>query len=195
MNLETNAYKQALAQGRQQIGIWLGLCHPVSAEICAAAGYDWCLIDCEHAPNTVQTTLAQLQAVAPYPIAPVVRPGWNDPVEIKRLLDIGARNLLIPMVQNADEARAAVAAVRYPPEGIRGVGAGIARAARWGGISDYLARANDEICVLCQVETVEALGNLAEIAAVEGVDGIFIGPADLARTFHQQSDSNVFRPI
>lgn len=180
MKLEANGFKKALGQGSQQIGIWLGLCHPAAAEICAVAGYDWCLIDCEHAPNTVQTTFSQLQAVAPYPIAPVVRPAWNDPVEIKRLLDIGARNLLIPMVQSADEARAAVAAVRYPPEGIRGVGAGVARVARWGGITDYLARANDEMCVLCQVETVEALARLDEIVAVEGVDGVFIGPADLA---------------
>lgn len=180
MKLEANGFKQALQEGAQQIGIWLGLCHSPSAEICAVAGYDWCLIDCEHAPNTIETTFAQLQALAAYPIAPVVRPAWNDPVEIKRLLDIGARNLLIPMVQSAEEARAAVAAVRYPPQGIRGVGAGVARVARWGAIGDYLPQANAGICLLCQVETVEALERLDEIVAVEGVDGVFIGPADLA---------------
>lgn len=180
MKLEANGFKQALRQGSQEIGIWLGMCHSTAAEICAYAGYDWCLIDCEHAPNTIETTYSQLQALAAYPIAPVVRPAWNDPVELKRLLDIGARNLLIPMVQSAEEARAAVASVRYPPQGIRGVGTGLARAARWGGTPDYLARANDEICVLCQVETSESLAQLDDILAVEGVDGVFIGPADLA---------------
>lgn len=180
MKLQPNAFKLALQKGESQLGIWLGLCNPVSAEICAGIGYDWCLIDCEHAPNSTESTLAQLQAMAPYPIEPVVRPAWNDPVEIKRLLDIGARNFLVPMVQSAAEARAAVAAVRYPPQGIRGVGTGLARAAHWGAITDYLASANDNISVLCQVETVEALAQLDEILAVEGVDGVFIGPADLA---------------
>ncbi len=182
MKLEANGFKQALQQGSQEIGIWLGMCNSTAAEICAFAGYDWCLIDCEHAPNTIETTYSQLQALAAYPIAPVVRPAWNDPVEIKRLLDIGVRNLLVPMVQSAQEARAAVAAVRYPPQGIRGVGTGLARAAGWGATTDYLARANDEICVLCQVETVEALAQLDDILTVEGVDGVFIGPADLAAT-------------
>ncbi|HLU78615.1 MAG TPA: 4-hydroxy-2-oxoheptanedioate aldolase [Burkholderiaceae bacterium] len=180
MELSPNLFKKALAQGSSQIGIWLGLSNPVTSEICATAGFDWCLIDCEHAPNTIETTLLQLQALAAYPIAPVVRPAWNDPVEIKRLLDIGARNLLVPMVQSAEEARRAVAAVRYPPHGIRGVGAAVSRVARWGAIGDYLPQAKDDICLLCQVETAEALANLDEIMAVEGVDGIFIGPADLA---------------
>jgi len=180
MKLESNGFKQALQQGSTQIGIWLGLAHTTTTEICALAGYDWCLIDCEHAPNTIESTLTQLQVLAAYPIAPVVRPAWNDPVEIKRLLDIGARNLLIPMVQSADEARAAVAAVRYPPGGIRGVGAAVSRVSQWGIIGDYLSQANAGMCVLCQVETAEALAQLDEILAVEGVDGVFIGPADLA---------------
>ncbi|MCC2597201.1 4-hydroxy-2-oxoheptanedioate aldolase [Pusillimonas sp. MFBS29] len=180
MQHPANSFKRALRNGEAQIGLWQGLASSYTAELCATVGYDWLLIDGEHAPNTIQTVLSQLQAVAAYPVAPVVRPAWNDPVELKRLLDIGAQNLLIPMVQNADEARAAVAAVRYPPEGVRGVGAALARASRWGGVSDYLARANDEICLLCQVETASALQELDGILAVEGVDGVFIGPADLA---------------
>ncbi|MFT0545735.1 4-hydroxy-2-oxoheptanedioate aldolase [Allopusillimonas ginsengisoli] len=175
-----NTFKRALQNGEAQIGLWQGLASPYTAELCATVGYDWLLLDCEHVPNTIQTTLAQLQAVAAHQTAPVIRPAWNDPVELKRLLDIGAQNLLVPMVQNAAEARAAVASVHYPPKGIRGVGTALARAARWGGVSDYLARANEEICLLCQVETVDALGALDEILAVDGVDGVFIGPADLA---------------
>lgn len=127
-----NTFKQAVQQGRPQIGLWHGLASPYVADLCAGLGYDWILLDGEHVPNTVQTLLAQLQAVAAHPIAPIVRPSWNDPVQIKMLLDIGAQNLLIPMVQDAEQARAAVAAVRYPPHGIRGVGAALARAARWG---------------------------------------------------------------
>jgi 4-hydroxy-2-oxoheptanedioate aldolase len=180
MQHSVNPFKRALKNGEAQIGLWQGLANPYTAELCATVGYDWLLIDGEHVPNTIQTTLSQLQAVAAYPVAPVVRPAWNDPVELKRLLDIGAQNLLIPMVQNADQARAAVAAVRYPPNGIRGVGTALARAARWGGVSDYLARSDDEICLLCQVETADALGQLDDIVAVDGVDGVFIGPADLA---------------
>ncbi len=180
MQLPVNLFKQALRNGESRVGLWQGLASPYSGELCATVGFDWLLIDAEHVPNTIQTILAQLQAVAAYPVAPVVRPGWNDPVEIKRLLDIGAQNLLVPMVQNADQARAAVAAVRYPPYGIRGVGAALARAAQWGGVDDYLERANEEICLLCQVETAEALDELDGILAVDGVDGVFIGPADLA---------------
>jgi 4-hydroxy-2-oxoheptanedioate aldolase len=175
-----NPFKRALKNGETQIGLWQGLASSYSAELCATVGYDWLLIDAEHVPNTVQNVLEQLQAIAAYRGAPVVRPAWNDPVEIKRLLDIGAQNLLVPMVQNADAARAAVAAVRYPPNGIRGVGTALARAARWGQVDDYLARADDEICLLCQVETVDAMQELDAILSIDGVDGVFIGPADLA---------------
>lgn len=180
MKIPVNSFKTALKKGEPQIGLWQGLANPYSAEICAGAGYDWLLLDSEHAPNTLQTLLSQLQAVAPYSVHPVVRPGFNDSVEIKRILDLGAQTLLVPMIGSAEQAKAAVAAVRYPPYGIRGVGAAVARAARWGAISDYLIRANDEICLLCQVETVDALAQLDAILAVEGVDGVFIGPADLA---------------
>ncbi|MDE9430734.1 4-hydroxy-2-oxoheptanedioate aldolase [Xenorhabdus bovienii] len=180
MDLLTNRFKQALQAGHPQIGLWLGLCSSYSAEILAGAGFDWLLIDGEHAPNHIPSILTQLQAIAPYPSQPVVRSPWNDPVLIKQLLDIGAQTLLVPMIQNAEQACEAVRATRYPPAGIRGVGSALARASRWNRIPDYLARANDEICVLVQVETREALRNLPEILTVEGVDGVFIGPADLS---------------
>lgn len=175
-----NAFKDAIKAGRPQIGLWLGLTSSYSAELLAGAGFDWLLIDGEHAPNSVQTIPAQLQAIAPYPSQPVVRPSWNDPVQIKQLLDIGAQTLLVPMVQNADEARLAVKATRYPPAGIRGVGSALARASRWNRVPDYLHQANDAMCVLVQIETREALNNLPQILDVEGVDGVFIGPADLS---------------
>jgi 4-hydroxy-2-oxoheptanedioate aldolase len=175
-----NLFKRALAQQQSQIGLWLGMASPYTAEMLGGAGFDWLLIDGEHAPNTLSSVLGQLQALAPYPVHPVVRPAWNDPVEIKRLLDIGARNLLVPMVQNAAEAAAAVAATRYPPQGIRGVGAALARASQWNRDTAYLAQASSQLCVLAQVETSAALAALDEICQVDGVDGVFIGPADLA---------------
>ncbi|EPL9570675.1 4-hydroxy-2-oxoheptanedioate aldolase [Providencia rettgeri] len=180
MDILENKFKKALKNGQPQIGLWLGLCSPYSAELLAGAGFDWLLIDGEHAPNNVQTTLSQLQAIAPYPSQPVVRPPWNDPVIIKQLLDIGAQTLLLPMVQNAEQAKQAVRATRYPPAGIRGVGSALARASRWNRVPDYLTRANNEMCVIVQVETREAMNNLPEILKVEGVDGVFIGPADLS---------------
>lgn len=176
----TNGFKQALQWQQPQIGLWLGLCSSYSAELLAGAGFDWLLIDAEHAPNDVPSVLSQLQAIAAYPSQAVVRPAWNDAVMIKQLLDIGAQTLLIPMIQNAEQAREAVRATRYPPQGIRGVGSALARASRWNRIPDYLQRANEEICVLVQIETREALANLPQILQVEGVDGVFIGPADLS---------------
>lgn len=150
------------------------------AEVSATAGFEWLLIDAEHAPNDVRSILAQLQAVAPYSAEAVVRPVNGDPALLKRLLDIGARNLLVPMIDTADQARACVAAVRYPPHGIRGVGSAVGRASRWSSRTDYLDIADSEICLLVQAETVTALDNLEAICAVDGVDGVFIGPADLA---------------
>lgn len=180
MDQLANPFKRALHNRQRQLGLWLGLANSYTAEICAGAGFDWLLIDGEHAPNTLQTILQQLQTTAPYPVAPVVRPAWNDAVMIKQLLDAGVQNLLVPMVQSADEAAAAVAAVRYPPQGIRGVGSGLARASRWNRIPNYLHRANDEMCVLVQIETREGVAALDEILQVEGVDGVFIGPSDLS---------------
>ncbi|MBH2862992.1 4-hydroxy-2-oxoheptanedioate aldolase [Serratia marcescens] len=176
----TNHFKRALQEKRPQIGLWLGLCSSYSAELLAGAGFDWLLIDGEHAPNNVQTVLGQLQAVAPYPSQPVVRPPWNDAVIIKQLLDVGAQTLLIPMIQNAEQARDAVRATRYPPHGVRGVGSALARASRGNRVPDYLQQADEQMCVLVQIETREAVKNLDAILQVEGVDGVFIGPADLS---------------
>ncbi|AQT64134.1 2,4-dihydroxyhept-2-ene-1,7-dioic acid aldolase [Serratia marcescens] len=176
----TNHFKRALQEKRPQIGLWLGLCSSYSAELLAGAGFDWLLIDGEHAPNNVQTVLGQLQAVAPYPSQPVVRPPWNDAVIIKQLLDVGAQTLLIPMIQNAEQRADAVRATRYPPHGVRGVGSALARASRWNRVPDYLQQADEQMCVLVQIETREAVKNLDAILQVDGVDGVFIGPADLS---------------
>jgi 4-hydroxy-2-oxoheptanedioate aldolase len=178
MNLPQNSFKRALAAGKAQIGLWSSLSSNYSVEVIAGAGFDWILLDSEHSPNDLENLLTQLQAAAPYPTHPVVRVPWNDMVTIKRVLDIGAQSLLIPYVQNAEEARNAVAHTRYPPAGVRGV-AGTTRATRFGRVKDYARRAHEEICVLVQVETQQALGNIEAISAIDGVDGIFIGPADL----------------
>ncbi len=179
MDLPRNEFKRAIAAGRQQIGLWVSLANPYSAELVAGSGFDWLVIDTEHSPNEVDTTLAQLQAVAPYPAAPVVRPAWNDKVLIKRHLDIGATSLLVPYVQNREEAEAAVAAIRFPTQGVRGV-AGSTRASRFGRVKDYAKRAHEELCLLVQIETRQGLDNLEAIARTDGIDGLFIGPADLA---------------
>lgn len=177
--LPSNAFKQALREGRPQIGLWASLCSNVATEVIAGAGFDWILIDTEHAPNELPMVFSQLQALVGGTAAPIVRPAWNDMVLMKRLLDIGVQNFLVPYVQTPEEARAAVAATRYPPQGIRGV-AVTHRANQYGRVKDYFKRANEEICVLLQIETQVALQNLEAIAAVEGVDGLFIGPSDLA---------------
>ncbi|HSV20439.1 MAG TPA: aldolase/citrate lyase family protein [Casimicrobiaceae bacterium] len=178
MDLPRNTFKHALAAGRQQIGLWCSLSHHYAVEAVAGAGFDWLLLDTEHSPNDLESLVPQLQAVAAYPSSAVVRVPWNDTVTIKRVLDIGAQSLLLPYVQNVEEARAAVAATRYPPAGVRGV-AGTTRASRFGRVKDYARRAEEELCVLVQVETREALAHIEAIAALDGIDGIFIGPADL----------------
>ena len=180
MQLPTNPFKAALRAGRPQIGLWLGLASAYVSELLATTGFDWLAIDTEHAPNDPRSVLAQLQAVAPYPVHGVVRTTSGEASLLKQYLDIGTQTLLIPMVESADQAAHIVAATRYPPAGIRGVGSALARAARWNQISDYLHRCAQEICVLVQVESVAALENLPAIAATEGVDGVFFGPADLA---------------
>lgn len=180
MSLPQNTFKRALAEGKPQFGLWAALADAYVTELLATAGFDWLLIDNEHAPNDVRSTLAQLQAVAAYASHPVVRPVRSDSALIKQLLDIGAQTLLLPMIDTAEQAADAVAATRYPPQGIRGVGSALARASRWNRIPDYLNTAADELCVLVQVETVQGLDNLSAIAAVDGVDGVFFGPADLS---------------
>ena len=178
MDLPQNAFKRALKAGTPQIGLWSSLSSHFTVEIIAGAGFDWILLDMEHSPNDLESLLSQLQAAAPYPSHAAVRVPWNDMVTIKRVLDAGAQTLLIPYVQNADEARQAVASTRYPPAGVRGV-AGTTRASRFGRVKDYAKRAHEEICVLVQLETQSALAEIEKVAAIEGVDGIFIGPADL----------------
>jgi 4-hydroxy-2-oxoheptanedioate aldolase len=180
MHSPSNRFKAALAAGEPQFGLWAALASPYVTELLATACFDWLLIDNEHAPNDVPSTLAQLQALAAYASHPVVRPVRSDAALIKQLLDIGAQTLLLPMIDTAAQAAEAVAATRYPPHGIRGVGSALARASRWNGIANYLTTASDELCVLVQAETLTALDNLADIATVEGLDGVFFGPADLS---------------
>ena len=179
MELPRNAFKHAIRAGQQQVGLWVSLASAYSAELVAGSGFDWLLLDGEHSPNDPPRILEQLQAVAPYPVTPIVRPAWNDKVLIKRYLDVGVQAFLVPYVSSAAEARAAVEAVRYPPRGIRGV-AGTTRASRYGRIADYAKRAEDEICMLVQIETRAGLEDLDAIARTDGIDGVFIGPADLA---------------
>lgn len=180
MDLPVNHFKRGLREPRTLLGLWVALSDPYAAELCAGVGYDWLLLDGEHAPNDLRSLLAQLQAVAAYRSHPIVRPPSHDPNLIKQLLDIGALTLLVPMVETAEQARDLVRATRYPPAGIRGVGSSLARASRFGQVPDYPARADTEICLLVQVETVRGLAELDAIAATEGVDGVFIGPSDLA---------------
>ncbi|MDP2824136.1 MAG: HpcH/HpaI aldolase/citrate lyase family protein [Sulfuritalea sp.] len=180
MDMPQNIFKQRLRQKRLQIGLFVGLANAYSMEILATAGFDWLLIDGEHAPNNPASVLAQLQAAAPYPVQLVVRPVNHDAALIKQYLDIGAQTLLVPMVESVAEAAALVRAVRYPPHGIRGVGTSLARAAHWGGIRDYARHADEQICLIVQIESRPGLANLDAILMVEGVDGVFIGPADLA---------------
>jgi 4-hydroxy-2-oxoheptanedioate aldolase len=187
MDMPVNVFKQQLLQGKQQVGLWCSLPGSYATEIVAPSGFDWLLFDTEHSPADVLTVLPQLQVIAAYETSAVVRPASNDAVLIKRFLDIGAQTLLVPYVQNAEEARAAVNAMRYPPKGIRGV-SGLTRATRFGRIAGYARRAEDNLCLLVQLETREALDQLEAIAAVDGVDGIFIGPADLAASLGHVGD-------
>ena len=180
MDMPKNLFKQKLRQGQWQVGLFVGLASGYSMEILAGAGFDWLVIDAEHSPNNPASVLAQLQAAAAYPVQVLVRPMSHDPALIKQYLDAGAQTLLLPLVDDAAQARELVRAMRYPPEGIRGVAASLARAAHWNGVKDYVKHANVEVCLVVQVETRQGLENLDAILAVEGVDGVFIGPADLA---------------
>lgn len=177
-----NPFKQRIRDRAEQIGLWLGLADAYVAQLCGNAGFDWVLIDGEHAPNDLRSTLSQLQALAAGPAQPVVRPLNGGSDRLKQLLDIGARNLLVPMIETAAQAQAVVAATRYPPAGIRGVGSALARASDWGRQADYLATASADICVIVQIETPAGVEQAREIVATDGVDGVFIGLSDLAAT-------------
>jgi len=178
-DMPRNAFKQALREGKLQIGLWSSLCSNIASEVISESGFDWILVDTEHSPNEIPDILSQLQAMQRGTATPIVRPAWNDTVLIKRILDLGAQALLFPYVQTPEEAKRAVAATRYPPHGVRGITV-VGRASRYGRVPGYLGKANDEICVLVQVETRAALDQIEAIAKVDGVDGVFIGPSDLA---------------
>ena len=180
MDMPLNTFKRALAAGETQIGLFLGLANAYTAEVVAGTGFDWLLIDGEHGPNDLRSIIAQLQALAPYPVRPVVRTVDHDVARIKQLLDGGAQTLMVPMVETAAEAESLVRAMRYPPHGIRGVGTALARAARWNGVDGYFAKADQEMCLIVQIESVAGLAGLDDILKVEGVDAVFIGPSDLA---------------
>lgn len=185
-----NTFKKRLLARDSQIGLWVGLGSPAVAELAAGTGFDWLVLDGEHGPNRLQELLAQLRAVGQGAAHPVVRVRDDNRAEIKQMLDIGAQTILIPMIETADHAREAVRSVLYPPQGSRGVGAALARASDYGAISDYLKTANDEICLLLQIESRAGLAALDEIAAVKGVHGVFIGPADLAADFGFPGEPN-----
>ena len=173
-----NRFLTAIRSGQKQLGLWVSLSDGYAAEVVAHAGYDWVMLDMEHAPSDMKSMLGQLQAFSGSETTAMVRPDWNDAVKLKRLMDLGAPGLLFPMVQTPDEARAAVAACRYPPRGVRGV-AGLNRANRFGRVEDYYAEVENQTAVLIQLETRAAVENAAGFAEVEGIDGIFFGPADI----------------
>ena len=180
MQLPANRLKQALAAGRTQYGLWLGLPDTTCAEICAGAGFDWLVVDTEHGPFDLPAVLRHLQTIAAYDVAAAVRPVSDDRNVLKQLLDTGVQTLVVPMVESAGQAVELVRSVRYPPAGVRGLGTALARAARWTRIPEYLHKANEQICLLAQVETERAVQALPDILAVEGIDGIFVGPSDLS---------------
>lgn len=189
MPVPTNPFKQALAAGEKQIGCWMSFADGQAAEIMGTAGFDWLVIDAEHAPNDLRSVVAQLQAMGGHASHPVVRLPMSEAWAIKQVLDAGAQSLLIPMVESAEQARNLVRAMRYPPHGIRGAGAGLGRASLFSAIPDYAATANAQLCLLVMVETRAGLAALDEILEVEGVDGVFVGPADLAADMGHLDDS------
>ncbi|WP_414449289.1 HpcH/HpaI aldolase/citrate lyase family protein [Burkholderia sp. 22PA0099] len=184
-----NPFKHALAAHTPQLGTWNSFASSYTTEIIAQTGYDWMLVDGEHAPNSIETILRQLQVLAAYPTQPVVRTVDHDPARIKQLLDIGATTLMVPMVETAEQAAALVRAMRYPPGGFRGIGGALTRATRWGSVGDYLARAESALCLTVQIESRAGLENVEAIAATEGVHGLFIGPADLSCALGHPDDA------
>lgn len=179
MQLKANAFTRAIRAGEKQIGLWISLSSNFAAEVVAPSGYDWVLLDMEHSPGDLNSVMGQLQVFADSNSTAIVRPDWNDTVKVKRLLDIGAPGLLFPMVQSVSEAQQAVAATRYPPRGVRGV-SGSTRANKFGRVTDYFAEVEDETTVILQLETRDAVALAEDIGAVDGISGIFFGPADIA---------------
>jgi 2-dehydro-3-deoxyglucarate aldolase len=184
-----NAFRRAVLSRQRLIGCWSSLGSPITTEVLGLAGFDWLLLDSEHAPNDVLSLIPQLMALKDSSSAPVVRPAWNDTVLLKRLLDVGFHNFLIPFVQTPDEAKAAVAATRYPPQGVRGVSIA-QRSNRYGTVKDYFTGINDEITVVVQIENSVGVGNAEAIAAIDGVDGLFVGPSDLAAALGHLGNAN-----
>jgi len=184
-----NSFKRRLLAGERLIGCWCSLANPITTEVLGVAGFDWILLDGEHSPNDVISFIPQLMALKDSVSAPIVRPSWNNPVELKRLLDGGFYNFLIPFIESADEAKRAVAATRYPPQGFRGVSVS-QRSNKFGSVKDYFTGINDQICVMVQIESRKGVEAVAEIAKVEGIDGVFVGPSDLAAGFGHLGNAN-----
>ena len=178
--LKQNRFKKALNADQPTFGLWQGIPDTIVAEIGAGAGFDWVLIDAEHGPFDLRSVMSHLQAIEPYPVSALVRPVEGSTALIKQLLDIGAQTLLVPMVDSAEQAQQIVRAAKYPPQGVRGLGTSMARAANWNRTPDYLTKANDEICVIVQIETLAGLENIESIVNVDGIDAVFIGPSDLS---------------
>ncbi|MDR2891491.1 MAG: 2-keto-3-deoxy-L-rhamnonate aldolase [Deltaproteobacteria bacterium] len=187
-----NPFKTKWKTNEVQYGVWLDIPSAYTAEIAAACGYDWLVLDGEHCPNTITDLLSQLRAIAPYPTHPIVRVLEGDDARIKQILDIGAKSIVVPMVDTAEQARAMVRAMRYPPEGVRGTAAVVARATRWNRVPNYMDRVDESLCLILQAESVTGMANLEEVCSIDGVDGIFIGPVDLATSMGFKGD--VSRP-
>lgn len=187
-NMPANRFRAGLATGKTQFGVWLGIPDSTAAEIMAGAGFDWLLVDQEHGAFELRDVMTHLQVMAAYDVAPIVRPVDGNATLLKKLCDIGAQSFIVPMIDTAEQAAAVVSAVRYPPEGVRGMGTSLARAARWNAVQGYAGQANGEMVVIVQAETVTAIENLEAIAAVPGVDGVFIGPSDLSASMGHVGD-------
>lgn len=190
MDIRKNKIKDFFRQGKSTFGIWNCLTNSYAAEICAGAGFDWVLIDGEHAPFDLQSILANHQAISSHNCGIIVRPPSADPVVIKQLLDVGVQSLLIPLIETVKQAEQLVQAISYPPKGIRGVGSALSRAAQWNRVTDYFEKVQEEMCLIIQIETVKGMQNIDAICQVDGIDGVFIGPADLAASMGMLGQMN-----
>jgi 4-hydroxy-2-oxoheptanedioate aldolase len=189
MDIKKNKVKASFKEGKTTFGLWNGIANPYVAEICAGAGFDWVVIDAEHAPFDLPSILTNTQAMAAHQSDVIVRPPSDDHVLIKRLLDMGIQTFIIPMVDTEEQAHNLVKAITYPPKGIRGVAPSLSRAAQWGRVPDYVEKVEEEICLIIQIESVTGMENLEAICQIDGIDGIFIGPADLAASMGKLGQS------